>query len=177
MSSPSGTRRSLAVLVSCVTALFAALVALASASDAAPCAYSNCVTLSVSTTTPPVGGTITISGTGWGANDTVNITLHTATYPLASPTADASGAFTTTVTLPAGVSGRHTIVAVDPTTGQTASVAITIGAPSAAPGAAPGGGGLSNTGVAVISIGALGVVLLVGGGLMLLAGRRRRVSA
>ncbi len=51
------------------------------------------------------------------------------------------------------------------TAAESASVKIDLGG--------SGGGNLSNTGVAVVGIGALGLVLLVGGGMLLLAGRRR----
>jgi hypothetical protein len=167
-----------AVVIGAVLALG---LAFAASSSAAP--YSNPATCSTNTSNPAVGGTVVLSCTGFGGNDTVDITLHTVTYSLGSATTDTNGAFTKTLQLPAGVSGPHTIVAFDPTTGQSASVAITIGSSggtsgggTSSGGGSSSGGGLSNTGVAVIGIGALGVVLLVGGGLMLLAGRRRKAT-
>jgi hypothetical protein len=136
--------------------------------------------VTVSTTNPPVGGTITISGSGFPANDTLVITLHTKTYTLGTTTTDSSGSYSVTVKLPDGVSGKHTITVEDPATHKKAKIRITIGSAHGAAGAATSdssSGGLSSTGVAVMGIGALGVVLLVGGGLMMLAGRRRKIAA
>lgn len=170
-------KRYIAVLTGALAALFATFLAVAGASQAAPCAYSNCTSVSVSTTNPAVGATITVAGNGFGANDTVDITLHTTTYNLGTATTNSSGSFSTSVTLPAGVSGQHTLTVTDPTTSQSNSVVLTIGAAGAPSGGTSTGGGLSSTGVAVISLGALGVILLAGGAVMLFAGRRRRVSA
>lgn len=150
-------------------------LAVAGAASAAPCPYSSCVSIAVSDQNPPEGGTDGVTGSGWTPGDTVNLTLHTATYSLGSATVAADGTFSTTVDLPDGVTGNHTVVGTDPATGDTASADITIGG-SGTGDTSGSSGGLSNTGVAVLSIGALGVVLLVGGGLLMLAGRRRKVT-
>lgn len=146
------------------------LVALvAGPAGAAP--YTNTPTVQVSTTNPAVGGTITLSGSGFGPNDTLRIAIGADV--LGTTTTDSSGAYSATVTLPASLTGRQTIVITDTATGQTASVVITIGATTAGNG---GGGGVSNTGVAVMSIGGLGVLLLVGGAAMVMLGKRRRAT-
>jgi hypothetical protein len=71
-----------------------------------------CATLSVSTTTPPVGGTITVSGTGFTAHAVVKLELHSKVYDLGSATVQADGTFSVSVKLPDGVTGHHLIVAV-----------------------------------------------------------------
>lgn len=119
--------------------------------------------LSVSDTTPSEGGSITISGTGCNPGATVTATLHSDPYFLGSTTAGSDGSFSITAQLPSGVTGSHTIVVNG--AGCSGVEGINILAASS--------GNLAGTGVAVVGIGALGVVLLVGGGLMLLAGRRR----
>jgi hypothetical protein len=122
--------------------------------------------VSVSTTTPAPGGSLTVSGTSCTPGADITISLDGTTV-LKTTTADGTGAYSVGVTIPAGTStGSHTINVEG--AGCSGVEAITV--------TASGGGGLAGTGVAVIGIGALGVVLLVGGGLMLLAGRRRRVT-
>ncbi len=165
-------RRAVAVLG---VALGLIMSALAAGTPASAAPYTTAPTVAVSTTNPCVGCPLTISVAGFAANEQINVTLHTTVYNLGTATADSSGATTTTVTLPAGVSGAHTIVAVGATSGPSASIAITIG--GAPGGGGGGGGGLPNTGVAAIGIGAVGVALIVGGGAALLAGRRRRIKA
>ncbi|MBW8801510.1 MAG: IPT/TIG domain-containing protein [Streptomyces sp.] len=153
-----------------IIALAGLLALAAGTAGAAP--YTNQPTVRASTTNPAVGGTLTLSGSGFGANDTLTITLDTGDT-LGTTTTDSSGAYSVTVTLPAGVSGDHTIVVADEATDESASIAITIGS-----GSNPsGGGGVSNTGVAVMSIGGVGALLLVGGLSLMLLGKRRRVSA
>lgn len=169
------TRRSTSVLLA-VVGLLTAVLASASSAGAAP--YHKQPTLAVSTTTPAVGATITVTGADYGANETVNLTLHTATYNLGSAQTDANGGFTTSITLPAGVSGTHTLTGTGMTSHGVASVTLVIGGSGtgAVGGSSGGGGGLSNTGAAVIGAGALGISLLIGGLLMLLAGRRRKAQ-
>jgi hypothetical protein len=144
------------------------------AANAAP--YTNQATCAAGTQHPPAGGRVPLTCNGFGAKDRINLSLHSAPISLGSALTDSSGSFSRTVTLPAGVTGQHDIVATDTSTGQTASVSLTIGG-AATGGGGGGGGGLSSTGVAVIGIGALGLVLLGGGGMMLYAGRRHTVRA
>jgi hypothetical protein len=118
--------------------------------------------VTVSDPTPPEGGSITISGQGCTPGATITITLDNGDT-LATTKADSSGAYSVVVKLPSGVTGHHTITV----SGAGCSGVVGINIQS---------GGLATTGVAVIGIGAVGVVLLVGGGLMLLAGRRRKTA-
>jgi hypothetical protein len=158
-------------LTAALTALLALLVgAAAFAASSAASPYSTQATLSVSTQNPAMGATLTVSGSGYTPTEQVNLTLHSQTYNLGSATTDASGDFSTTVTLPAGVSGSHTITGTAATSGMTASVSVTIG--SSAGGG--GSGDLAFTGAAVLGIGGIGVALLISGGVLLLAGQRRR---
>lgn len=174
MKGPIMVRRSTGMLIATLAVLLTALGFAASAS-AAP--YANQGTVSVSTTNPSVGGTLTVGGSGFASGETVDLTLHSAVYQLGSTKADSSGSFSATVTLPSGVSGRHEIVATGVTSGVKAITSICIGSCSTAAGAGgagSGGGGLASTGVAVAAIGGFGLILLIGGGMLLMAGRRRK---
>lgn len=131
-------------------------------------------TLALSVSTAGEGSTIGVQGSNYAANETVTLTLHSAVSTLGTAHTDGNGSFSTTVTLPNGVTGQHTVVGTG-ATGDSASAAILITA--AGTSGAGSGGGLSNTGVAVLSIGGLGVLLLLGGGIMLLAGRRSKAVA
>ncbi len=168
----STTKRPLLALLGAI-GLLIATVSFATSASAAP--YTSQPTLSVSTQTPAVGASLTVSGAGFAAGENVSLTLHTVVYNLGTATTDGSGSFTTTVTLPAGVSGTHTIVALGLGSGRSASITLTIGSGTAGGGGS--NGGLPNTGAAVMGVGGLGLALLIGGGLMLLVGRRRSVSA
>jgi hypothetical protein len=132
----------------------------------------------VSNQNPAAGGTITFSGSGFLPGETITITLDNGTtFP--SVVANAAGAFSTTITLSAGLSGTHTLTATGTTSGRTSSTTIQVAAASANAGVTPSTstGGLAFTGAAVVGIGALGALLLVGGAAMVLAGRRRKVNA
>lgn len=169
----SAIKKPVTALIGVLAMLFAGLFFAATSASAYP--TGTAATIGVSNSTPPVGGTDTVFGAHYQPGETVSLSLHSAVYSLGSATADGSGAFSTTVTLPAGVSGSHTIVGTGLTSGETASVQINIGGTSSS--GSGSGSGLSSTGVAVIGIGAVGLALLVGGGLLLMAGKRRKVSA
>jgi hypothetical protein len=164
----------LTMAVVAMVALVAAAFTFAGPAGAAP--YGGGASIALSASTVAEGGHVTISGTGFEATRTVTLTLHTVTVSLGTAQTDASGAFSTTVTLPSGVTGSHTITAAD-AAGNSASATITITAPgrgTSGGGSGGSGGGVSATGVAVIGLSAVGFALLVGGALMLLAGRRRK---
>jgi hypothetical protein len=132
-------------------------------------------TVSVSNQAPAAGSSITFSGSGFAAGEKVTISLDNGKqFP--SVFANASGAFSETITLPAGVTGTHTITATGTTSGHSASIKIQVAGVGASGGTTASGSGLAFTGASVIGIIALGVLLLVGGGLMLLAGRRRKAK-
>lgn len=165
------TKRLLAALLAVTGVMLTTALAFATSSEAAP--YSDGASVSVSTTTPAVGDNLTVAGSGFGANDTLRIALHTKVFDLGATHTDGAGAFSASVSLPDGVSGAHHIVVTDPATGQTQSIPIEIG--GAAGGSTSSKGDLSSTGVAVIGLAALAVVLLIGGGLAMFAGRKSKV--
>ena len=152
--------------------VISAVVALASPASAEE-PYTHQPTCSVSDERPAEGGHFTLHGKGFGRHEHMRDVLHSVPFTLAPAVTDASGNFATTVALPMGFTGVHTISSTGATTGRTATVTITIGGTTTA--AAPTSNGLAFTGAAVIGIGSLAVLLLVGGGLMLFASRRRKV--
>jgi hypothetical protein len=185
----SGSKRAAAALVAVLGMILAAF-SFASSATAVPAGYSHAPTVGVSTTSPGVGSTITVSGSGFASGETVNITV--GNYGVGAAHANRAGEFRTQVSLPSGLSGSQTLTATGETSGHTASITLCIGGNCGTAGGPPpvnnggvsnggannggGGGILASTGVAVIGIGGLGLVLLLGGGLMLLAGRRRNAA-
>lgn len=125
------------------------------------------------------GGTVQVSGKGFAAAGVVTITLHSTPVVLGTVQPDRSGAFTTTVTIPADTTpGDHVLVATA-AFGLEAGGPLTVlspvapggsgGAPST--GSATGSGQLAATGADVTPSLAVAAVLLVVGG-SLLRGRR-----
>jgi hypothetical protein len=170
----SGRRRFAALLVA-VLACLVSLVAGAASSQAAP-GYVKHASISLSST--GTCGHLVVTGTDFAANEQVSLTLHTKVFALTTVQTDANGAFSVEVTLPDGVTGNHTVVATG-SSKDKASAKLTVSNCAAAAGAggSTGSGGLSNTGIAVLSIGGLGVLLLVGGTVLVLSARRRRTFA
>jgi hypothetical protein len=139
-------------------------------------------TLTSSTTTVCAGCSITLSGTGFQPGETITIQLFSTPVTLGSTTADPQGAFTTTVTIPADTTpGNHTIVATGLTSGITASFAIvvtgasTTGAVTPSAGT-PSSGSLAFTGADIAAMAGVGAIALALGGMLVFAGRRRRVA-
>ena len=151
-------------------------------------------TTTVSTSTTAGGGGTTASAPGSGttkpgscstSNSTSSVgvtcsgfagetTLCVGTSPgddnLASGRSGADGSFNTSIPTSSLHDGQTVYVGpCNGTAAESARVTIALGG-----GSSGSGGNLSNTGIAVVGIGALGVVLLIGGGALLLAGRRRR---
>ena len=129
------------------------------------------------------GDSVVVSGSGFSLNSSAALQFESTPISLGSVATSATGTFTTTITIPNVAVGPHTVLATDGVTGKVATAAFavtgqgTLGAGGSGSGGGSGGGGLASTGVAVLGIASLGLVLLVGGGLMLLAGRRRKVEA
>jgi hypothetical protein len=152
-----------------------ALLSPAGSAGAAP--YTHGTTISVSNANPTGCQEITLTGSGFGANELVDITLHSDPVLLATVRANPAGHITVRFGFPDGVnSGTHTIVATGRTTGDHASATITIRACTGVNGSG-NGGEPSNTGVAVIAISVFGVALLVAGCIFLISARRRRAIA
>jgi len=88
-------------------------------------------TISLSPTSGPPGTKVTVTGAGFGANETVDILFHQSSHPgtkfLGSTTASSTGAFTTTVTILSHASvGPATIRAQGVTTRLTARATFTV---------------------------------------------------
>lgn len=135
-------------------------------------------TLSLSTTNPLAGETITVTGHNFTAGADVHLVLRTKAYDLGTFRADAQGSFTAQVTLPAGVYGQHTVVAVSGARliAQCPGDPIQIHSPggeSTGPGGPPG---TSFTGTDLLLILLAAAVLLGAGAIFLQSGRRRRAE-
>jgi hypothetical protein len=164
----------------------ASLVIAGPAAEAVAYPPTICPTISVSTTTPLVGETITVAGVNFtpGAKVRIELNANPKVYVLANVTASATGTFSTPVTFPAGVTGTNTIRAVGggggPGCPANAIQVIKLhnGGESSSNGGGTnnnGGGGTAFTGVDVLLL-LLIAALLVGAGVMLNrgGGRRRR---
>ena len=171
----SAMKRLFAVIVAVIGMVIAA-ASLGVAASAYPTGQSP--TIATSASTVQQGGTLTVTGDHFTPNASATLSLHSAVVPLGTVSTDANGQFSAQITIPSSEpAGTHTIEALDNPTGDIAAATITVTAGgTGGGGGGGGGGGVAETGVAVISIGAVGLVLLVGGGLMLMAGRRRKVT-
>ena len=128
----------------------------------------------------PVGDTVYVSGENFTPGKTATLSFHSAVVELKTVDVNSQGKFATTITIPTDPLGLHHVEGLDVASGDVsndAAYTITGSGTGGTGGTGGGGGGLANTGVAVLGIAALGLVLLVGGGLMLMAGRRRKVVA
>lgn len=172
-------------------AVIMAGLAFASPADAAP--YTNEATTSVSSQTPTAGSRVKFCGLGFLPGERVNIILdqsrgsHGTRYP-SVVAKGASGEFCTTIVLGANLIGAHSLTATGTTSGRTSTTKIRVlsrrhedvsvlGASASAGTASAGTGGLAFTGADAIATGALGGLLLLGGGAMVFVGKRRKDNA
>jgi hypothetical protein len=162
-------KRALAAVLGLVAVLFT-IAATAGPAGADP--YTGGTTVSVSNANPTGCQKITLTGSGFGANELVDVVLHSTPQLLATVRANPAGHITVRFGFPSGVTGSHTVVATGRTTGDHASANITIRACSGTNGGSAGSP--AGTGVAVVAISTVGVALLVAGCLFLLSARRRR---
>ena len=154
------------------------LIALATPGNAAP--YTPSISIN-----SPVCTSGTVSGTGYAPNETVTLTIQPHGQVVGTATTDSTGNFTTTATFPSSVTGSRLLIGTG-STGDSASRRIVVNTDSGiagqsssrANGSSSSGGsgteGLSATGVAVWTIGGLGVLLLAAGALFTFGGRRGR---
>jgi hypothetical protein len=156
--------------------MFGVIIALVAFAAPANADYAKPTTVSVSNQTPKAGSSVQFCGKGFQPGETVTIGLDNGTT-YSSAVADSSGAFCSTLVLGATLTGTHTITARGATSGATASVTIVVVAGVSANASPPAAAGLAFTGAAVLGIGSLGALLLVGGAALVLAGRRRKVDA
>jgi LPXTG-motif cell wall-anchored protein len=137
--------------------------------------------ISLSATAAADCDTVTVAGTNFGADEHVAVSWQSTPSDLGTATTDPAGSFSLTFTVPSGVSGSYAITGTGQTSGRSASATVSIDgshclstdpASAIAKTVAPTSG-LPNTGFAVLSVSALGVLALLVGGLLVLAGRRR----
>jgi len=82
----------------------------------------------------PVGGSVTITGSGWPADTPITFTLHSTPVTVGTAATTTAGAFSFTFTIPSNTpAGSHTVEAAD-AAGATASTPLTV---SAAPSTTP----------------------------------------
>jgi hypothetical protein len=131
------------------------------------------------TTSVTPGESVTLTGSGFGGNTNVGLSIESTPHSLGSVQTDSTGAFRDTVTLPTDlVAGQHTIIASSPD--QTCSLGLTAqthaisAVQTSAPTSDGGSGVLASTGVQIAGISTIAVLLLGGGALLLLVGRRRK---
>lgn len=154
--------------------------ALAAPGDQVPCppgfypANAVCVEASANKTVVTAGGTITVTVRGFQSDGFVTFYLYSTPVSLGTFQADGAGNLTRTFTIPKGTpAGIHHIVA----TGRDA-----IGAPRRASVefrvvAGAQGSGLPLTGAEIGAGSLLGFALVGGGGVAVVAGRRRKTQA
>jgi LPXTG-motif cell wall-anchored protein len=173
-------------------AVIMASVAFAGPASAVP--YANQPSTSVNNETPAAGSKVIFCGQGLPGTVTIVLDAgsHSIQYP--SVTANPAGEFCTTIILPAGLTGTHTLSA--NASGRTSTTTIyirgsnsggvlaagvsansSIPATVAEASASAVTGGLAFTGTNAIGLGALGALLLVGGAALVLFGRRRKANA
>lgn len=121
--SPMTSRTMLAVLTS------TAALTLAGITPALAAPYTDEPVVETTDPSPGVGDTIPVAMTGFDANETLYVELHSTPILLRTVQADAAGAVDTTVTLPPDARCAHTIVVRDATSEDVASTAIFIGDP------------------------------------------------
>ncbi|MGQ0434761.1 MAG: hypothetical protein ACT452_20420 [Microthrixaceae bacterium] len=126
-------------------------------------------TATVSSPTVTLGGTTTVTGSGFAPGEQVSVTLFSTPIRLGTATASSTGQVVHAVTIPADLEvGDHHIELVGLTSGARVSIAIEVlGAAVTAPGTLPATG--RHTGEAA----AVAVVLLLVGVALVRAGHRR----
>lgn len=162
-----------------VLALFGLSFALSAGASAEPSSSpyppSNACAVSVSDQSVQAGQTVNVQGSGFPANTSVSLSVHSATTSLGSVTTGSDGSFATTVTMPASLVGSHELVASSASTTCSFSFG-TDPADQHRPPAAnnpPHNGTTASTGFEAISASVIALTLLAGGAALLLIGRRR----
>ena len=149
------------------------------------------------------GASFTVTGANYQPGETVTLVLFSTPVTLGTsgPT-DATGSFSMGVTLPADAAiGGHTIVGTGNSIGDSASTGITVVSSSASAGTAtgtgiggtsgsptiagasgaapttPATGSLAFTGSDIAATAGVGAIAIALGGMLVMAGRRRRVTS
>jgi hypothetical protein len=132
-----------------------------------PATSSDCAFISLSTTVPAPGESITVTGQNFNSGGHVRLVLDTGDV-LGRVTADSNGSFTTEVKMPDGVTGQHVIYHRGGKTGQPADgcprdPSLDVGNGANAPGTPGHHGGTSFTGVDIgMLLGAAAVLIALG---------------
>jgi hypothetical protein len=156
-------RRTLGLIA--VTMAFST-IGFAPMAEAAP--YGGSSSAQVSDRTPAAGQSVVVSGVGFAPNSKVVVTIEPGSAVLATLTADATGAVTGTVTIPAGTSGDAKLVLKGVTASGaavSASMAIVVGS---------AGGGLPTTGSNTEPMVMWALAAVAAGGVLVLTVTRRR---
>lgn len=98
-------------------------------------------TLAVSPSTMAAGDVVAVTGTGWGAAEDVRLTIGPEGAVLGTATADLGGAIDDRFVVPDLPLGELRVTATGLTSGETASVLVTVVAATSAPGADGTGNG------------------------------------
>jgi len=132
----------------------------------------------------PVGGAVTVTSIGWRPAASLDVVLHSDPIALATVTADATGAMTAQVTIPAGAAvGSHTVTvtgaAPDGSTRELSGALTILGSDGAT--TAPGGSTtrqeLPRTGAESRRLFSSAISLVGAGMLLVIAAKRRRPLA
>lgn len=159
-----------AILLLPLTIALLLLGAPVSAALAGPVAYpvtgSDCATISVGTTVPAPGETITVTGSKFDPHGHVRVVLDSGDV-LKRVTANAGGSFATQVRIPDGLSGQHVLHARGGKTNQPADCpadpALNIGSGANVPDSPGHHGGTSFTGVDIALLLAAAALLIAVG--------------
>lgn len=174
----TSARRGLALLTSALLAALALLALTSGHSRAAADPYPPTNSCAISTLNHSVqpGDTINLNGSGFAANSTVTLTLHSTPMSLGTVHTDGTGAFTDSVTIPSSLTGTsHTIVASSPSVTCSMGLSATKGVDAVSTSKPTSGtDALATTGFAAMTASVIAVALLAGGALLLVLGRRRR---
>ncbi|MDQ6796466.1 MAG: hypothetical protein M3011_00335 [Actinomycetota bacterium] len=126
------------------------------------------------------GDSTRITGAGFGAGESLNLTLCSTPVSLGKVTAGPSGDVAATITIPAGTAiGTHTVVVSNATGSRVALATITVVAPSGSIVVPVSGGGnaLVRTGTDTTRMTVLAALILIMGVFLVRAGKFRRYAA
>jgi hypothetical protein len=148
-----------------------------------PTVPSSAGTLTASQTSVTPNQSITISGTGFAAGIPIQVAVYSTPQVLKTVTTDGTGAFSTSVAIPAGLTGSHTLVAGG--VGPDGVIRyLTVPVTAAGSGGTAGGtqasgsaGGLPVTGVSLPILVTTAVAILLLGVALVRFARRRSAAA
>jgi hypothetical protein len=140
--------------------------------------------ISTNVTTVGPDGSLIVSGQGYQPGESVTLVLFSTPVTLGTVPTDSQGSFSVPETLPAGTAlGNHTIVGTGNTSGLSATTSIvvvaagTATASSASSSGSSTSGSLAFTGADIAALAGVGAISLALGGMLVFAGRRRRLTS